>query len=326
MTLSYLPFFALGHLYAKFSDYAMDGYSAPYQLAIQLSSILYLIIGLLYLHKVLRLFFAEYIATLAIICICFGSNVFYFLNMTGGTAHIVGFMLIAIFVYYTIEWHQYRNLRSSLIIGALTGLLALVRPPDLAIILFFFLYEVKSWRGIVYKWKLYSKHVGLVLLMIGMLVVIYLLQPLACNLCCHAGMFSSCCNIQEQGPLSGRSLTVLDFRPAMLIYAPVLLFSLIGFGTLSGYMRKFLIPCLGFFILYIVTAFIWWNTVYAASFGYRTLIDIYPVLALPFCALLSKMLNLGNYTRRLLYVLIFVFVVLNLWITLKLGLSHTYLS
>src|SRR5687768_4210095 len=49
MTLSYLPFFALGHLYAKFSEYAMDGFSAPYQLAIQLSSILYLIIGLLYL-------------------------------------------------------------------------------------------------------------------------------------------------------------------------------------------------------------------------------------------------------------------------------------
>jgi hypothetical protein len=322
MTLSYLPFFAGAHVYAIISGAPSDGYSAPYQAAIQLSSLVYLIIGLIFLHRILTLLFAEYIATLAIICICFGSNVFYFLNLAGGSAHITGFMLISLFVYYTIDWHQDRDLGASVAVGLILGLIALVRPLDLCIIIFFILYEVKSARGFSYKLKLFSKHYAQLLLVAIIAFLVHFAQPLACYLACGS--------VDEEGfsSVSGNSTHgtflqgISSFRSVWPVYMPVLLFSLAGFFSLTGYMRKFFLPCIAFFLVYLAAAFIWWNTAYASSFGHRTLVDIYPVLAIPFTALLAKMINLGPQTRKVLYVLIIVFIGLNLWQTVKNGRSH----
>jgi hypothetical protein len=317
MTVSYLPFFLGAHGFAILSGHEADGYSSPYLSALRLSSVVFLIIGLLFVHRTLRLFFPEYIVTLALICICFGSNVLYFVNMAAGSSHVVGFMLIAAFVYYTIQWHQDRDLRSSLIIGLLGGLLALTRPVDLWIFIFFILYEVKSLRGFSYKLKLFGRHAGKLALTAAVTVAMYLLQPLACSLMC-GGDPETCA---ATDPSVTPSLAILRFSPGLLIYAPLLLFSLGGFFSLGGYMMKFLVPCLVFFAMYTAAAFIWWNTPYAGTFGYRTLIDVYPVLAIPFCALLSKMLNLGSFTRVTLYVLLIIFMSLNTWITISLASS-----
>jgi hypothetical protein len=314
MTLSYLPFFALAHVVAIISDQPADGYSPPYQVAVQLSSLVFIIIGLIFLHRILKILFPAYIATIAIICICFGSNMFYFLNMAGGSAHLVGFMLLSLFVYYTVQWHQDRDLRTSVILGIIGGLLALVRPADLWIFIFFALYEIRSGRSFTYKLKLYRRHIGQLSLIAIMTAGFYLFQLLVCRLGCE----SDCCVPQASEkslPLS----SLLGFRPSIFIYTPVLLFSVGGFFALGAYLKKFLLPCLAFFIVYMTAAFIWWNSPHSGSFGYRTLVDIYPVLALPFCALLFKMLNLGPIFRRLLYILIIVFISLNMWQTLAIA-------
>src|SRR5690606_1308286 len=49
--ISQLPFFALAHVAAKATGAPADGYSAPYQLMVLFSSLVYFVIGLIFLSK-----------------------------------------------------------------------------------------------------------------------------------------------------------------------------------------------------------------------------------------------------------------------------------
>jgi hypothetical protein len=319
VTLSILPFFAVAHLVANLTGFETDGYSAPYLIAILISSLVCLIIGLWFLHRVLTLWYPDYMATLAVLCIAFGSNLFYFFNIAPGSAHIVAFMLTSIFIYFTIQWHQDRDVRTSLILALTAGALALVRVPALWVFVFFFLYEVKGWRSFFYKMKLYRQHAGKLFVIAAVTFLMWFMVPVLCAWCSGTPLFEGC---YPKG-FPAITPTILGFRPGLLIYSPVLLFSLAGFFSLVGYMKKFLLPCLATVVLYMITAVILWTN-QSAHIGYRTVIDMYPVLAMPFCALLSKMLNLGPFTRRLLYILLFVFIALNLYQTMSLAKKTSY--
>ena len=79
--LSYiwLPFFGAAHLVAKFFNYPADGFSQPYQLFIGFASIFYLIIGLVYLRKIIyKLFQNNLASTLTPIAIFYGTYLYYY--------------------------------------------------------------------------------------------------------------------------------------------------------------------------------------------------------------------------------------------------------
>ena len=59
LAVVYSPFFFIAHVFTKVTSFPSDGFSYPYQLAIFISSLLFVIIGLLYLRKVLLHFFNE---------------------------------------------------------------------------------------------------------------------------------------------------------------------------------------------------------------------------------------------------------------------------
>ena len=57
LSLLWLPFFVCAHLYARISGAATDGFSQPYQISIALASLFYLLLGLIFLRKlILKLF------------------------------------------------------------------------------------------------------------------------------------------------------------------------------------------------------------------------------------------------------------------------------
>ncbi|MFB6306096.1 MAG: hypothetical protein ABEH43_03760, partial [Flavobacteriales bacterium] len=101
MGLSYLysPFFFMGHIYAKFTEYDAGGYSIPYKLTMQLGAVFYLAIGLIFLRKLLKNYFNETVTTLTILAVTAGTNLFYYTTHESGMPHLYDFTLISIFLW-----------------------------------------------------------------------------------------------------------------------------------------------------------------------------------------------------------------------------------
>ncbi|MBK7669397.1 MAG: hypothetical protein IPJ32_19865 [Sphingobacteriaceae bacterium] len=94
MAIMYLPFFAVAHLSANLFGYETDGFSEPYQMMIQFSGLVYLVIGLFFLRKLLLLYYSEKVTAITLFCVLFGSNLFYYASVHGAMSHTHTFCLL----------------------------------------------------------------------------------------------------------------------------------------------------------------------------------------------------------------------------------------
>jgi hypothetical protein len=108
---------------------------------------------------------------------------------------------------------------------------------------------------------------------------------------------------------------LFSFRHGWLVHAPIMTFSIAGFFFLRGYLRMYRWAVPVFFIVYIYILFSWWCWWHGASFGQRVLIDIYPLLAIPFGAFVYKLRRLGGAYKHVLYGTIILLLTLNIWRT-----------
>ena len=115
-SVMYSPFFFLAHEYAKQFNFEANGYSEPYRFALILSSVIYLFIGLITLRKILKIYFSEITAGLVLLAVLAGTNVFWYSTSVPAYPHTQSFMLISLFVLFTIKWHENKNIKYSVII------------------------------------------------------------------------------------------------------------------------------------------------------------------------------------------------------------------
>lgn len=315
MAVGYLPFFGMAHVYAKLSGYSDIGFSEPYHFAILFSSLFYFVIGLFYLRRVLKLFFPENIVLLTLFCLCFATNVFFYLTLGGGLAHTFGFTLVAMFIYYTLKWKERPLLKYSLFLGLILGLLILVRPVNVLVATLFaglvlFPYNELS----ISKLKLFFVH-GCFIALISALV--FLPQLLYWKFITGEYFFNS--YVGEgfffKNPHVFKAL--FGFRKGWLIYTPVMAFAIIGIAFLKNKLRLFLYPTIVFFLIYVYVCFSWWCWWYGGTFGQRVLIDIYPLMALPFAAFLMHVQSKEVFLKKSVYYLIAFFTLLNLFQTMQ---------
>jgi hypothetical protein len=101
--LSYvwMPFFFAGHICAKLFHYPADGFSKPYQLFIGLASVFYLLLGLIFLHKLLlNLFRNELAALLSTIAVFYGTHLFNYAIFANSLSHSYSFSFNVLFLYF----------------------------------------------------------------------------------------------------------------------------------------------------------------------------------------------------------------------------------
>jgi hypothetical protein len=315
MALSYLPFFGMAHLYAKLFGYPATGFSQPYHFAVQFSSVIYFIIGLIFLWKALTRLLPSGPSLFTLFCLCFGTNVFYYLTIGGGLSHTVGFTLCAIFLYLTLRWQQGHALKYTLLLGLTGGLLILVRPINGLAFVFFFLYDShtpENNREIRSLIKTKFLHMALMMVVSGLVLVP---QMLYWKYVTGHYVFNS--YVGERFYFNNPHVFygLFSFRKGWLLYTPIMLLALIGFFYLKGSAKRLQLPLLLFFLVYIYVCFSWWCWWYGGSFGQRALIDIYPFLAVPFAALMAKVAESKVAVKRSVYTLSALFIVLNLFQT-----------
>ncbi|MEM6343325.1 MAG: hypothetical protein AAF927_05575 [Bacteroidota bacterium] len=286
------PVFLMTHLVASqgwFGAKQADGYSRTYNDGIIASNILYAVLGLYLLLLVLRRHFSRGLSWLTVLSLLWGSNYYYYVVGMVGMSHNYIFFLVAALLYYSPRLYEKLTPWQAMRLSFILGLLVLVRPTNLVFLLYPLLYQVYSFTsfGERLSWWLKRWPYLLSVPIVGCLLWI----PQFCYWKVVAGAWF------YNGYPVGFDHWLNPFFPEIwfsvqngwLIYSPLMLLSLIGLG-LSLKQKVFSAPVLLImFVLFtylFASWYVWW---FGGAFGYRPMIDFYPMLALPLALLLKRL-------------------------------------
>lgn len=314
MALMYLPFFLLGHLWALLSAWPADGFSWPYQFAISMGSVIYAWLGLWVMRKVLLRWFSDGVTAVCLAVLVLCTNYLNYVSIDGAMPHNYLFTLYALIIWLTIRWHEGPRAGTAAALGLLIGLATVMRPTELLSALIPLLWGVRDRESLLQKWQLLRRHwqqvllLGLCLMAVGSLQLLYWKA--------FSGKFFYY-SYEDQG-FSWLKPHLIDgifsARKGWLMYTPVMVFALLGFGWLYRQYRQLFWPSLVFVVLnlYIVFSWdIWW---YGGGFGARALIPSYALLLFPLAAFVRYSLS-HKVLRVLIPALMFLSMDLNLLMT-----------
>lgn len=286
MAVLYSPFFFITHLYSHLFGLDTSGYSMQYQMALLLSSLFYLAIGLFFLRKVLMMYFNQLVTSITLIVIVIGTNLLHYATYRAPVSHAYSFALFSVFIYLTILWHRKPNYYNSIIIGLLTGLIVLVRPSNIVITLAFILYGITSWADIKNKLILFLRNYKYLLVILLMAIIVWVPQLLYWKAVTGNFIYYS---YRDEGfffsnPQIYRGL--FSYRNGWLTYTPLMIFALIGIFMLLKKHKEFFVPILLFSIINTYIILSWWCWWYV-GFGNRAFVESYALLSIPLATFIS---------------------------------------
>jgi hypothetical protein len=291
MAIMYSPFFFVAHTVAKIKGYEIDGFSEPYEKYIHLSSIFYLLIGLIFLRKILLRFYDDWVVALVVLVTVLGTNLFFYSTTEAAMSHAYNFSLIAAFMYFSFSWHDNQKIRTSIYIGLIGGMIVLIRPINIIVFLVPLLYNVKNLKEFKSKITFFFKQ-WKHLFIIGILGFLILLPQLLYWKYITGNFFFNS-YVGERFYFSNPHILegLFSYRKGWLLYTPIMIFACIGFFMLYKKYRAVFWFCFVFTILNIYLLFSWWAWWYGGGFGMRAMIDSYSILAFPMAAFYQYLAN-----------------------------------
>lgn len=284
MSVMYAPFFLTAQLITNFSPVAANGFTWPYKLALMISSVFYLMLGLCLLRKLLSRYFSQIVTTITLIAVFAGTNLYYYAIYEAPMSHVYNFTLLIAFITATINWYKSPTVKNTIITGFLAGIISLIRPSNIIILVFFIFYGVSSFHECKERFKLILSKYYLILLMILVFLLIWAPQLWYWKSITGHWFYYSYGNegffFNHPQFIKG----LFSYRKGWLLYTPVMSFAVIGIFFLWQMNRKFFLPVLIFTIVNMFIIFSWWTWWYGGSFGQRPMIDSYGLLAIPFAA------------------------------------------
>jgi len=287
LSVMYSPFFFVANTVAGHLGYNKGGYSAPYQFAIVMAALFYLTMGLVFLAKVLRIYFSETVIALTILSIGLGTNLFWYSTFEPGMSHVYTFALVSVFLYLTILWHRRSTMLRAILLGLVIGMLTLIRPVNILIAIFFIFYDVKSGQDFKNKWLRYWHKFPHLILIVVFAFLILFPQLLYWKTVTGSWLYYS---YGKEGFffLHPQIINVLfGFRKGWFVYTPVMIFAVAGIYFLLKKNKQLFLPVFLLLLVYLYVVSSWWSWWYGGSLGQRELIDIYPIMAFPLAAIVS---------------------------------------
>lgn len=311
MAIMELPFFAIAHLSAKPLGYAADGFSKPYQFMIYAGAMLFVFIGLWYLRRLLLLYYNDLVTGIVLLLLVLGTSYLNYASIDVGMTHCWLFSLYVFILWNTHFYYQTFRRKYAIRLGALIGLITLVRPTEAIAVLIPLLWGLESISRGALKARvvLIRTHIRDLLPAAVSGIAIVSLQFFYWKYASGKWFVYS---YGDQGfswlsPLF-RQYT-LNFQCGWLIYTPIMFFALAGIIPFirSGKNR---VAILTLIVLnyYIVCS---WN---AWDYGGRAMIQSYPILLFPLASCIQGLLS-----RKLWFWIaapvILLFTYFNLWWT-----------
>lgn len=317
LSILYLPFFLIGHLFANILGYSTYGYSTPYFVLICVSSWFYAVMGMLYLRKILLLYFNDIVVGFTIISIALATNLFHYVVQDSAMTHAYSFFLFSAFIWYTIKWHKQKNVKTTAILGVLIGLISLIRPTNVILSLVFVLYDVKSLSELKEKIRMFWGYRNYILIITIISILFWIPQFIHWKYLTNNWFYFS---YKEEGFFFNNPQIfngLFSYRKGWLVYTPIMFIAILGIIHLTKEHKKWVLPITVFLILNIYIVYSWWCWWYGGGYGSRPMIESYSLLAIPLAAFFSYFDKMTSYLRSVSLFVIFITLSLNLFQTLQ---------
>ena len=317
MAILMAPFFFIGHLLALLLGYPADGFSAPYDCMVSVGNLVYVIIGLIFIRKVLLHFFSPRITLIVLFGVVIGTNYLYMATTGAGNSHVPLFTLHAIALYLTIKWHIAPTIKNSLMFGAVVGLMIITRPTEILFLVIPLFWGVKSIKGFFQKYyDLITKNSLSLIVFSAVIIAIGFIQLFYWKKITGEWLFYSYDNAGEGFDFVHPYLKefLFSYRKGWFLYTPIMLLATIGLVCTLFKKYVFGISILLFVGLNIWVLSSWSCWWYAGSYSQRSVVQSYPEMALALGAILTFGANY-LWLRIVLYTSVALMILLNLFQT-----------
>jgi hypothetical protein len=295
LALLWLPFFLAAHAAAHIIGVSTLGYSWPYGFSIFVAALFYLFLGLYFLRKLLLNYFSDLTTAVTLILLVTATNLMFYVISEPGMSHVYNFALITMFLFISLKWLEKPDLKNTVVLGLLAGIIVLIRPVNVLVGLFPALIGIKSFAQFMQRltnnWKM-------ILLALGTAFLVLIPQMVYWKMQTGNFLFNS---YMEQGKFFFMNPQIINglfsFRKGWLIYTPVMIFGLAGFFFLRKRSPEIFMPMLVFVIVNVYVVYSWWCWWYGGSYGSRPMIDMYGIMALPLAAFIEKAANVRKWLK-----------------------------
>ncbi len=130
------PFFIIGHIITVlFTSLPADGYSKIYVMMVSFGSCFYAFLGILLGYYISRRFFPQRLVFFAAIGIWFATSIPVYMYLNPSMPHNTSLFVVTLFLFYWLKTIDKRNLIQWAILGALGGLMTLVRMENIVFLI-----------------------------------------------------------------------------------------------------------------------------------------------------------------------------------------------
>jgi len=289
LSILYSPFFFTAHALAPLFGEARDGYSNIYQFFLVLSSLFYVMIGLLILRRILLRYFSPVATAVTLILVALATNLFYYTVHEGPMSHAYNFALITLFLFLVIRWHEKPAVKNAIWVGLVYGMIVLVRPTNMIAGVLLLLWGVTGWSSFRDRILFLLRKSPQVALMVCCFILPWIPQMVYWKMVTGSFLFNS------YGP-SGSSFyfgsphivdVLFSYRKGWYLYTPVMLVATAGIFFMGKNCRQGWRAVVLYLLLQIYLQASWWSWWNGGSFGLRSFVDVYGVMAIPLAALVD---------------------------------------
>lgn len=288
VALLQMPFFLLAHLLALLlpgQAFAETGFSFVYQLASQVSALVFYTLAIVATYKLLVKRFSWQVTLFTLSLLFLGSNVIHYATYDSSFSHMYSWALISWLLVVVDRRKFHESWRDWLVIALLVGLIALVRNTNLVVAL---IPGVVLLREAIQRWKSNPASTKIIWLnflkraLAAIIVSGLVLLPLLLYWRITAGSFLINSYDQEGFDFLRPEFSSVMFSVynGLFFWHPLLLLSIPGFFI--AFRKRDSLTCLGALVLlatlYIISS--WWAWWFGFSFGHRGFTDYYAIFAL----------------------------------------------
>ena len=316
MALLYFPFFILGHFSAWLLDFPMDGFSAPYNFWINISSLVYVLAGILLSYRAIRIWFKPTTSIITLLLVYLGTNLFHSITETWGMPHIYLFAFYSALIIVTHNWLLNPNWRNGLLLGLVLGLMVVARPSEVVAVFIPLLMGIeRGWMLQVIKIKNALIKSNYASLLGGIIPVA--LQLVYWKISSGSFFFDSYNNSSEGFDFLSPHTTdyLFSFRKGWLIYTPMAAFLLSS--TVWALVKKksnaLTVAVYMTATIYLLSSWsTWW---YGDGFSQRSIVESLAVLLIPTAHAIDALLRSKPHQKGIVAVIVLSIVTLNLFQT-----------
>jgi hypothetical protein len=310
-----VPFFVAAHALTRWTNLSPDGFSLYYQHGDGLSGLAWTIAGLIVLRRLLRRHFSDSITAATLATILLGTNLYHYATYDSSFSHVYSFFLFAAFLDLVEQWYVRPRRLTSVLLGAVAGLIVLTRHTNGLFLVFFPLFGVFNRESCHAQLGVIRREARQVALIAAVAAIVVAPQLAIYYQATGKPIISSYGNLGFYFGSPEIAGVLFSVQKGLFFWTPVLLLACAGLFTLARSRhsaRVFVLPALLFLAVntYIIAS--WWDWQFGASFGHRGFVDALPVFAIGLAAFF-ELASRNTGRRRIVTAVVVVAVALNLF-------------